>query len=125
MSIPLQRITLGDISDVLEKNKKGKLEPSLHLGDAHVCLSWRKEGHIKIALPDRRQLLLPIPYYRTNGLSREEAFTPHGFLNVVDNTLKDEKYYLARLTFLGYAGFFRYPALKGTLYKGCGFPNKP
>lgn len=128
-----ERVTLGDLSDLLE-TREGKEWKPHWFGEAHICLSWNKHGHLKIAIPKwdnesflrkyktryGKVLFVPIGSkyncLTADNLKPKHVFTPHGFLEVVDRTFENHDLYLAHLSFLGYAGFFRYPALKGNLF---------
>ena len=83
------------------------------LGKASVYLSWNPQGHVAVKLSDRRENL-PISKDR---VTHEDIFTTDGWLELVDRTLREQKLYLGQVTFLGYSGFFRYPEIRGELYK--------
>ncbi|MBI4140723.1 hypothetical protein HY485_02690 [Candidatus Woesearchaeota archaeon] len=86
------------------------------LGKASVYLSWNPEGHVAIQLLEFLKLRINLPISK-DRVTHEDIFTTEGWLNIVDDTLRDQGYYVAKVTFFGYSGFFRYPEIRGELYK--------
>ncbi|MBI4141962.1 hypothetical protein HY484_03500 [Candidatus Woesearchaeota archaeon] len=117
----LERITLEDTRQFYEQNEKLRLT---YLGEATIDLSWHQQGKIRINISPTtfkygKKICVPIkPWAWANGKIREQdVFTTEGWLNTVDRSLRDTKYYITNVTFLGYSGFLRYPAIKGNLYE--------
>lgn len=109
MTFP-QRIAAGSIEHLLGEGEK----QIGSFGDAKVYLSGLIEMHLKIKT-ERDIELLTIPKWPP--VTEREIFTTEGFIELVDRALLQTDFYIGHLTFLGYAGFFRYPQIRGKLYQ--------
>lgn len=105
-----QRIAAGSIEHLL-----GEGEQRMCIADkAKVYLSWRPEAYLKIKADDDA-ILVPIPKWPQP--TEREIFTAEGFMELADRALRQTPYYIGYITFIGYAGFFRYPQIRGRLYR--------